>query len=79
MKFIKVDQHNGSDFYLINLANVTHVIANKKSGTCKIVLTNKEEITCFPIQARQVLEGISKYNDLLDRAVIGYSQAEEEF
>ena len=79
MKFIKIYQHNGNDFYLINLANVTHVVVNQKAGSCLIHLTNSQQITCLPIQGHAVLTQISEYNRQLVEYMTLEPNTEDEF
>ncbi len=73
MKFIKIYQQNGSDFLLVNLANVDYVAVNKKSGTCKLFFTGKNSVSSFPPHTKAVLDQISEYN----RQIIEYLTLEK--
>ena len=77
--FIKLYSQNNRDFFLVNLANITHVSVNKKSGTCMVSLINKQTITCFPVQASSLLKQISEYNRKMNVYLANEQSEEMEF
>lgn len=63
MKFVKINQQNGRDFFLINLANVNYIATNQKSSTCKIFFANNQSVTLFPPESVKVLKTISEMRE----------------
>lgn len=79
MKFIKIYQHNGSDFLLVNLANVDYVAVNKKAGTCKLFFSSKNSVSCFPPHTKALLDQISEYNRQIIEYLISEPNTEDNF
>lgn len=79
MKFIKVYQQNGKDFFIINSANISHLMVNNKSGTCQVVMNNKDRLTLFPQHASKLLTELSELNNRLTIIEDNYTTTEEDF